>query len=199
MGYIPVLAFHVDDTLSEVGADMAFVLIIAFNALIGWRYGLMRRALTLGALFLGILGATYTGNQLAAIVKPDHDLWANAWTYIAVIVVVVGFFEVLGALYNDRLRGLIAVTFDRASGLIAGLLVGFFEVAVLFLVILTTNDVQHNVAAMNGQVAGTDPIRNGTLSEIVVPVEAAIENIFAPVLPPHLGSHLAEGTPYAPH
>src|SRR5438477_4215535 len=99
----------------------------------GWRQGMLRRLLAFGGLYLGVFAATNVGNALAGLLHP-HSLYANAWAFVGVLVLVVVTVESMGQLLNDRLQLLAVELFDRIAGTVAGAVVGLAEALVLFLV-----------------------------------------------------------------
>jgi uncharacterized membrane protein required for colicin V production len=184
---IPVLAFHLDDTLAQFSADGILVLFILINVLMGWRFGLVRRILAFGGSYLGALAATHTGNPLAALVN-GHGINTNAWFFIAVFLLVTVMIETLGFLYNLRIQKLIVITFNQILGAAAGVLLGFFQVGIIYLVATSTATLPDAAPAGNG--VSSDAISHATLSQLVVKSEPFIKNVFAPVLPSDMAAHI---------
>jgi uncharacterized membrane protein required for colicin V production len=187
MHQIPVLAFHLDDTLAQFSADGVLILVILINVLMGWRFGFARRALAFGGSYLGALAATHTGNPLAALIN-GHGINTNAWVFIAVFLLVTVMIETLGFLYNERIQKLIAITFNRILGAAAGVLLGFFQVGILYLVATSTATLAGATPSSNG--ISSDAITRATLSQLVVKSEPFIKKLFAPVLPSDMASHI---------
>ena len=63
-----------DTTWGQVTADLLLVLLVAFNAYMGWRHGTLRRVLAFGGVYLGAFAATNIGNGLADLLHPQC-LW----------------------------------------------------------------------------------------------------------------------------
>jgi uncharacterized membrane protein required for colicin V production len=184
-----------DNTAGQVAADVLLLGLVGVNAIIGWRWGLLRRIVAFAGLYIGVLAATGLGNGIAGIIAP-HSLYANAWVFVAVVVLVVATAEVLGHIFADRLEKLIVFIFDRVAGVIGGMIVGLAEALVLFLVALA-------VAAVPTNSGGTvprdhDAVANSVTSSMVAGpatnLESLVRTVFAPVLPADLATHLAENT-----
>jgi uncharacterized membrane protein required for colicin V production len=187
MHQIPVLAFHLDNTLAQFSADGILVLFILVNVLLGWRFGLVRRVLAFGGSYLGALAATHTGNQLAALMS-GHGIDTNAWVFIGVFLLVTVMIETLGFLYNDRIQKMIVITFNQILGAVAGVMLGFFEVGIIYLVATATATLPGATPAGNG-ISGS-AISQATLSQLVVKSEPFIKNVFSPVLPSDMAGHI---------
>ena len=186
---MPVLAFHLDNTLAQFSADGIVVLFLLINVLMGWRFGLVRRVLAFGGSYLGALAATHTGNPLAALVN-NHGIDTNAWFFIAVFLLVTVMIEVLGFLYNERIQKLIVITFNQILGAVAGVLLAFFQVGIIYLVATATATLPGATPAGSG-ISG-DAISTATLSHLIVKSEPFIKNVFAPVLPSDMASHIKD-------
>lgn len=179
----------------QFSADVVLVGLIALNAWLGWRTGLVRRALSFIGLYGAVGAATHIGNPLGGVIK-SGDIYANAWSFVAIMAVVIVLVEVLGHLYDQFLKRVVAVVFDRTAGLLAGATVGFFQAAMLFLVALSVGNAATSststVPVTHADVA--NGIRDALLSGQVVKVESGVAAIFTPVLPGDLTTHLTEGT-----
>jgi len=187
MHQISVLAFHMDDTLAQFSADGILFLFILVNVLLGWRFGLVRRVVGFGGSYLGALAATHTGNPLAALVN-GHDVNTNAWFFIAIFLLVTVMIETLGFLYNDRIQRMIVITFNQILGAAAGIFLGFFQVGIIYLVATSTATLSGATPPGNG--ISSDAISHATLSQLVVKSEPFIKNVFGPVLPSDMATHI---------
>ena len=76
---------------------------IGLNVYLGYRSGLIRRAIALVAVFGAAVSAYNVGNPIAGAVG-GGTLYANAWSFTGVFVLVIVMLEILGALYADRLE-----------------------------------------------------------------------------------------------
>jgi uncharacterized membrane protein required for colicin V production len=191
-----MIAAQSSTTLQQFSADAILVVLIIINAILGWRTGTLRRVVSFAGLYAGVLAAYYMGNYFASLVRKG-DIFANAWSFVAVTLVVVVAFEVIGAFFKDRLAQLATFTFDRIAGTIIGAAVGFFQASVLFMVALA-------VGAAPSSPANTIPfardvpanaIRNAPLSGQAIRAQPALTSIFAPMFSTsNLTTHLEDST-----
>jgi uncharacterized membrane protein required for colicin V production len=170
-----------DTTWARIATDLVVVLVVAAQIAVGWRFGLIRRAFALVGTFAAAVAATFAGNPLAGVVRPnstDADMVGFIAIFVAIILVV----EILGALGSERLGGLAVVMFDRISGVVAGALLGVLQLGVVVLVTLSAN------APAASTLAGV--IRSATLGGAVVSIEPGIRDVMTPALPARLDTHL---------
>ncbi|MGH7722946.1 MAG: CvpA family protein [Candidatus Dormibacteria bacterium] len=184
-----------DSTLPQLTADAVLVVLILVNALLGWRTGTLRRLLSAIALYAAFLGAYYTGNGFASLVRKG-DIFANAWAFVAILVVVVIAFEIIGRALSDRIEHVASVAFDRVAGMLLGAAVGFFQAAVLFMVALAVGAATPgagNTVPANHSVAA-DAVRSAAIASHAIGVEPALRAVFAPLISTDLTTHLENGT-----
>ncbi|HWF57693.1 MAG TPA: CvpA family protein [Candidatus Dormibacteraeota bacterium] len=185
----------IDSTLQQFSADAVLVVLILINAVLGWRTGTLRRILALIGLYVAFLGAYYTGNGFAAFFRKG-DLFANAWAFVAVLVVVVVLFELLGAVLADRIKLIATMAFDRILGAAVGGAVGFFQAAVLFWIALAVGAASPG-AANNVPVSrdtAANAVRSATLASHASGVQPLLRDVFAPLISTDLTTHLESGT-----
>lgn len=118
--------------------DGLIVIVLAANIILGIRFGVVRRAVAFGGLFVGVGAATLvsanTSTHLASTFGWTSALWGHVVTYILFVVGGVVLFEILGAVYARLLQMLVAPLFDAATGGLAGAAVGVIQVSLsLFL------------------------------------------------------------------
>ncbi len=180
--------------------DLIAVLLIAVNILLGWRFGIIGRALALGGLYGGVAAATAMSARLLRLFGGGgaaNDLYATAWTFIGVVFGVVVMVEILGALYRDRVEKVISLMFDRTSGIAAGLVVGVLQAAVVVMVALavgnasTTGPGQH-LPSQRGDTANA--VHNSVLGSHIAGLDPAVKAFFGPALPQSLSGYLADTT-----
>lgn len=188
--------FHADTSIQDFTADLVVILVMAINIALGLRHGILRRAVALVGVFGGTALATSAGNALAGLLGISNRLYGNAWCFLAIFLAVVIMFETLGALYSDQLEGLMVITFDRVVGAVAGVVLGFAQVGIIYLVALAVGDVApapSNTVPANHAAAAT-AIRESTLGSIIVDLQPGVRGLFSPALPGNMADHLAEGT-----
>lgn len=185
----------IDANLGQFSADVLLVVLIIFNAWLGWRTGTLRRLLSAVGLYAAFLAAYYTGNGFAAFFRKG-DIIANTWAFVAIIVAVVVIFELIGHTLSDRVQHIAVVAFDRIAGTLLGGLVGFFQGAVLFMVVLAlgaaTPGPSNTIPASRNDAANA--VRAATLSGHAIGVEPALRSVFAPLISTDLTTHLEDGT-----
>jgi hypothetical protein len=184
-----------DSTLQQFSADAVLILLVIVNAVVGWRTGMLRRVLAFAGVYVGVLAAYSMGNGLAGFVHKG-DIFANAWSFVAVATVVVILFEVLGHLVADRFERLAAVAFDRVAGLLIGAATGFFQASVLFMVALAVGaapSAPGNTIPVSRDMAA-NAVRDAGLAGQAIRAQPALRAIFAPVIGTDLTGHLEEGT-----
>jgi Colicin V production protein len=185
----------VDSTLQQFSADAVLVVLILVNAVLGWRTGTLRRILALIGLYAAFLGAYYTGNGFASFFRKG-DIFANAWAFVAVLVVVVILFEILGAILAGRINLIAVMAFDRILGAVVGGAVGFFQAAVLFWIALAVGAANpspgNNVPSSRDSAANA--VRSATLASHASGVQPLLRDVFAPLITTDLTTHLESGT-----
>ena len=177
--------------LNEALADLILVLIVGVNCYLGWRHGLVRRAIACAAVYGGALAAYYVGDPLAGTLG-DANLTGNAWAFVGVFGVAVLMIEILAALYSDLIKKTITVMFDRVAGLAAGLVVGGLELGVILLVIQAVADAPPSTANVSSTVRATPAIAvdHGVLTQVVVDLEPGIQRLLSPVIPGNIQDRL---------
>jgi uncharacterized membrane protein required for colicin V production len=177
--------------LNEALADLILVLIVGVNCYLGWRHGLVRRAIACAAVYGGALAAYYVGDPLAGTLG-DANLTGNAWAFVGVFGVAVLMIEILAALYSDLIKNAITVMFDRVAGLAGGLVVGGLELGVILLVIQAVADAPPSTANVSSTVRATPAIAvdHGVLTQVVVDLEPGIQRLLSPVIPGNIQDRL---------
>ena len=126
--------------------DLIIILLLLTNIGLGWAFGLVRRVIAFAGLFAGLGAATLTSANTSGYIATSFGitsaLWAHVVTYTLVVTGAVILFEVLGAVYQRHLDAMVAPAFDRLTGVLAGAVVGAFEVTVILIIgigLVTTN------------------------------------------------------------
>ena len=180
-------------TVRNLGADLVVVLFIAANILIGARTGLVRRVVVMAGAYGSAVMAFYTGNAITSVIS-TNNLENNSWTFVAMFAVGVIFVEVLTFLYADALDHLMVVAFNRIVGSLAGILLGLFELCVLFIIPLTQAQIvpttANQVPISHADLASV--IQDGALSGRVTKLVPVVESILQPTLSTDWKTHLSE-------
>lgn len=181
--------------------DLVAVGLILINIALGWRFGLVGRALALGGLYGGVAAATALGNGVLRFFGGGgaaNDLYAGAWTFIGITFGVVAAVEILGGLYRDRVEKVISLMFDRTGGMVAGLVLGVLEAAVVVMVALAVGGAQADPSLAQQLPSHHDDtakaVRNSLISSHIAGLDSAMQTFFGPALPASLSGHLADTT-----
>ncbi len=189
-----------DNTIPQVGADALLVVLILVNALLGWGTGTVRRLLSLAGLYVGFIAAFYTGNGFASLFRKG-DIYANAWAFVAIVVIVVVVVEVLGRVFEERLRATAVVAFDRVAAIFIGAVAGLFQALVLFMIALAVgaaNPGPGNTVPQSRDAAA-NAVRGGALAGRAVGAVPVVRAAVAPLTTSDLTTHLEDGTQVALH
>ena len=186
--------------MTSLYIDLIAAALIIVNLLLGWRFGIIGRALALGGLYGGVAAATAMGNRLLRLFGGGgaaNDLYSSAWMFIGLVFAVVAMVEILGALYRDRVEKVISLMFDRTSGIVAGLVVGVLQAAVVMMVALAVGDASSSAPGQKlpserGNTASA--VRNSMIGSHIAGLDPALKTFFGPALPPSLGGYLADTT-----
>jgi uncharacterized membrane protein required for colicin V production len=177
--------------LHEATADFLLVVIVGVNCYMGWRYGLVRRAVALAAVYGACLAAFYVGNPVATTFGPG-GLMANGWAFVAIFWIVVVMIEILAALYSDVIRRTILVMFDRVTGLVVGLAVGVLEFGVLVLVAQAVANAPPSTTTTSSadRTTAIVALDHGVLTQLVVQAAPGLQRALGPAIPSSLQDHL---------
>ncbi len=184
----------------RLAIDLVGVLLIAANILLGLRYGLLRRGIALAGVFAGVGSATLTGNGIARFFHGSGDpdaLYADAWAFIAITFFVIVLVELLGFLYDDKVRRVASLMFDRSAGIFVGAVIGMLEIGLCCLVALAVGRAEPpNVKATlpGDRNTYSAAVQASIIGGRVNGIETGLLDVFKPVLPGDLPSHLAEST-----
>ncbi|MDQ6846970.1 MAG: CvpA family protein [Candidatus Dormibacteraeota bacterium] len=189
-----------DNNVPQLSADLLLVVLIVVNAVVGWRTGTLRRVVSLVGLYVGFLAAYYMGNGVASVFRKG-DIYANAWAFVAIVVVVVILFEVLGRVFQDKLKSIAVIAFDRVAATFVGAAVGLFQTLALFTVALAVGAAHPgpgNTVPASRDVAA-NAIHGATLSGRAVGAVPVVRAAVAPLTSGDLTTHLEDGTQVSLH
>jgi uncharacterized membrane protein required for colicin V production len=178
--------------------DLIIVSILFLNVALGWAFGLVRRVVAFAGLFAGIGAATLTSANTSTYIGQTFGitsaLWAHVITYTVIVTFAIVLFEVLGAVYQRHLDAMIAPAFDRVTGVLAGLVVGAFEVTVSLIV---------GVGLVNAKLPGgytyppafltaQDWFNNSLLAPHFYAFEPLTRAVFSLVLPSSISTYFTQ-------
>src|SRR5260370_34625703 len=117
--------------------DLIIVSLLFVNIALGWAFGLVRRVVAFAGLFAGVGAATLTSANTSTYIAQTFGitsaLWAHVITYTVIVTFAVILFEVLGSVYQRYLDSMIAPSFYRVTGVLAGVLVVSFAGTVMLM------------------------------------------------------------------
>lgn len=178
--------------------DLVIVIILAANLFLGWAFGLVRRIVAFAGLFAGVGAATLTSANTSTYIANTFGItsaiWAHLLTYTVIVTFAIVLFEVLGAVYQRYLDMLVAPAFDRLTGILAGAVVGAFEITVILIV---------GVGAVNTKLPGgyvtppafstmQDWFTNSLFAPHFYGLEPLTRAVFSLVLPTSISSYFTQ-------
>ena len=179
--------------------DVGAVVLLVVNVALGLRYGVVGRVIALAGVYSGVAAATFAGNGVARAVagknSPD-DLYHAGWSFVIVFAVVVAMFEIIGALYRDKISAVVSLAFERAGGVVLALGVAFLEFAVVSMVLLAIGNASAGLGESVPPDRGkaSDAVHDSTFGSAVSRADDQVHSFFSAVLPSDLASHLTEAT-----
>jgi uncharacterized membrane protein required for colicin V production len=177
--------------------DIVFILYTLANIFLGIRFGLFRRAIHVGAFYLGMLLAQALSpgfsEQFGYNTGPNPAS-AHFGVYLVIVVAMVGVAEILGFAYADALAFLNTMLGDRAFGAALGLIASVLEIAVL--IYLFGQLVDTKLPLGGGQAAiissSEDQLKASLLTRQMKKTQGVALIVFRPVLPPEPGTYFAK-------
>src|SRR5258708_25814957 len=179
--------------------DVGAILLLVANVALGLRYGVIGRIVALAGVYSAGAAAPVAGSGGARAVAGKgsaDDLYHAGWSFSAVFVVVILMFEIIGALYRDRISAVISLAFERTAGAIVGLGVAFLEFAVVCMVLLAVGQAAAapTQRVPDDRAKAANAVHDSWLGNATARTEDQVRSFFSAVLPSDLASHLAEAT-----
>ena len=178
--------------------DLIIILLLLGNLALGWAFGLIRRVIAFAGLFAGLGAATLTSANTSGYIATSFGitsaLWAHIVTYTLVVTGAVILFEVLGAVYQRHLDNMVAPAFDRLTGVLAGAVVGAFEVTVILIIgigLVTTN-LPAGFGAPSAFLTWREWFSTSLLAPHFYSLEPLTSAIFSMVLPSSISSYFTQ-------
>ena len=177
--------------------DAILVLYTLLNMYLGFRHGLFRRLVHVGAFFLGMLLAQALSpgfaEQFAFNVGP-HPADAHFGVFLAILFAIVVIAEVMGFAYAGALSFLNTLLGDRFFGAVLGLVASTLEIGVLLY--LFTQLVGVTLPPAGGHatvtVSSQDQVNNSIVASQVKRLQNITLLVFLPVLPPEPRTYFAK-------
>jgi uncharacterized membrane protein required for colicin V production len=176
--------------------DVITLIYVVINAVLGFRYGLFRRFIHIGAFYLGLLLAQALSPGLTEMQNyhtGPYPVAAHFAVFLGIVLFMVVALELITFGFRDALAAMNALIFDRFFGLIVGILAGVFEMAVVVYLF-------QYMATTPVQSGGTKPaIVNYFADQLGSPTSRALIQLrpyvivlYRPVLPPEPTNYFAK-------
>jgi uncharacterized membrane protein required for colicin V production len=177
--------------------DVVIALYVIVNAFLGFRYGLFRRFLHIGAFYLGILLAQALSPGLAGVLNYNTGTHPTAGHFLRCIAVLFGLVLVIEGLmfaFGSVLNVFNALIFDRFFGLVVGAIAAVFEMALvlyLFNYMIATplpsgSSQPSFVSTIASQIEGSPS------AKALAQLRQYIVVLYGPVLPPEPATYFAK-------
>jgi uncharacterized membrane protein required for colicin V production len=177
--------------------DVVFALYALANVFLGFRFGLFRRAIHVGAFYLGMLLAQALSpgfSEQFGYNTGQHPASAHFGVYLAILFGMVVVAEVLGFAYADALAFLNTMLGDRAFGAVLGLVASILEIAVLLYLFGQLVDTKLPSSSSQAPIISSaqDQVKASLLAKQIHKTEDIALFVFRPVLPPEPASYFAK-------
>jgi Colicin V production protein len=178
--------------------DLIIILLLLGNMVLGWAFGLLRRVVAFAGLFAGLGAATLTSANTSGYIASSFGItsaiWAHVVTYTLVVTFAVILFEILGAVYQRHLDTIVAPVFDRLTGVLAGGVLGAFEVTVILIVGigLVTTSLPAGYGAPPFFLTAREQFSGSFLAPHFYSLEPLTSLIFSMVLPSSISSYFTQ-------
>jgi uncharacterized membrane protein required for colicin V production len=177
--------------------DAIFLIYILLNVFLGFRYGLFRRALHLGAFFLGMLLAQALSPGFAeqfGYNSGPHPADSHFAVYLVILFGLVIIVEGLGFGYADALGFLNTMIGDRFLGAVLGLFASVVELSVILYLLgqLTSTALPSGGSHASIVAATQEQVSSSILAKQLKQVIPLSLVLFRPVLPPDPANYFAK-------
>jgi uncharacterized membrane protein required for colicin V production len=177
--------------------DAVFIIYALVNTFLGFRYGLFRRAIQVGAFFLGMLLALALSPGFAEQFGYNtgaHPASAHFGVYMAILVAMIIVAEILGFAYADALAFLNTMLGDRALGAALGLVASVLELAVILYLFGQLVDTKLPSTGSQAPIISSsqDQVSSSLLARQIKKTQDVALFVFRPVLPPEPATYFAK-------
>jgi uncharacterized membrane protein required for colicin V production len=181
--------------------DAVFAIYILANVALGFRYGLFRRFVHLGAFFLGMLLAQALSpgfSEQFGYNGGPNPADAHFAIFLSIVFGMVLIAEVLGFAYADALGFLNTMLADRFLGATLGLVATVLELSVLLYLFAQLVNVSLPTGGSHSALVNSsqEQVSASLLAKQIKKTQGAALLVFRPVLPPEPLTYWAKT--YAP-
>jgi uncharacterized membrane protein required for colicin V production len=177
--------------------DAVIILYALLNIFLGFRYGLFRRAIQIGAFYLGMLLAQALSpgfsEQFGYNTGP-HPASAHFGVFLAILFGMVIVAEILGFAYADALGFMSSLLGDRFFGAAAGLIASVLQLAVILYLFGQLVNTQLPTGGSQAAIISTsqDQVQQSLLVKQIKKTQDLSLFFFRPVLPPEPATYFAK-------
>ena len=177
--------------------DAIFVIYALLNMFLGFRYGLFRRLIHVGAFLLGMLLAQALSpgfsEQFGYNTGP-HPADSHFGVYLAILFGMVLVAEILGFAYAEALGFLNSLLGDRFFGAALGLVASTLELGVILYLFSQLVSVSLPTGGSHSAIVNSsqDQVSSSIVCKQVKRIQDFTLFIFRPVLPPEPVSYFAK-------
>lgn len=177
--------------------DAVFVIYIAANVFLGYRYGLFRRVIHLGAFFLGMLLAQALSpgfSEQFGYSSGPHPADAHFAVFLCLLFGLVVIAEILGFAYADALGFMNTMLADRFLGGLLGLVAAVLEVSILLYLFAQLVSVNLPTGGSHAPIISSsqEQVSQSLLAKQLHRLQGPAIFFFRPVLPPEPVSYFAK-------
>ncbi|MFN2466022.1 MAG: CvpA family protein [Candidatus Dormibacteria bacterium] len=177
--------------------DAVIVLYVLLNVFLGFRYGLFRRVLQLGAFFLGMLLAQALSpgfSEQFGYNSGPSPASAHFGVFLAILVGMIVVAEVLGFAYADALGFMSSLLGDRVFGVLLALVTSVLELAIVLYLFGQLVNTQLPTGGSQAAIISSsqEQVSQSFLVKQVRKAERASLFLFRPVLPPEPRTYFAK-------
>ena len=177
--------------------DAIFVIYILVNIFLGFRYGLFRRFIHVGAFFLGMLLAQALSPGFAeqfGYNTSTHPADAHFAVFLAILFGLMVVAEALGFAYADALGFLNTLIGDRFFGAILGVAAAILEISVLLYLFGQLNQTTLPGGTGHAEIItqSADQVSSSLLAGPIKRLQPVALFLFQPVLPAEPATYFAK-------
>jgi uncharacterized membrane protein required for colicin V production len=177
--------------------DAIFIIYTLANMFLGFRYGLFRRVVHVGAFLLGMLLAQALSPGFAeqfGYNTGTHPADSHFGVFLAILFGIVIIAEVLGFAYAEALGFLNTLLGDRFFGALLGLVASTLQIGIILYLFAQLTSVTLPSGGSNAGIIGSSQteINNSIVAKQVKRIQEVTLLVFRPVLPPEPVSYFAK-------
>jgi uncharacterized membrane protein required for colicin V production len=177
--------------------DAIVIIYVLINAFLGFRFGLFRRIIHIGAFFLGLLLAQAVSPgfaQMGNFHTGSHPIDGHFLAFMGILFGLVVIVEAIMFGFADALEAMNALIFDRFFGLVIGSIAAVFEMGVVLYLFTYMIATPLPSGATHADIVSTASSQVGSspAAKALSQLRPYIVVVYGPVLPPEPGIYFAK-------